>query len=538
MLFASRLALILIALFAATASPASASGTVAVGISGAGKVVANGIDCERAAGAAATGTCAARYEGTLNCTPPPRPTCKEIPAIVELTAHDTGKGFAFDTWSGACAGRDPVCTLPVTRDFDVTAVFRDIQDPSLTFAGVTPTVRGTVTLAANANDNGGVARVDFTLGGQTISDHAAPYSATFNTATLKEGAATVLVTAVDTSGRTTSAPATGTVIDNVAPAAVVTGPNGAAFGPGATQAWTIQSSDATTGVKSVACSVVAGGMAPSFAPCSGGPGSHSVSGKPHGAYVFTARVIDNAGNVTDVARAFSVDTIAPSTTIASGVGDGASTADTTLTWAFSASEPGVAYECRVYPAALTPGAFAPCSNGAGHTAAGFAPGTYAFEVRATDAAANVEATPVKRTFTVAATPPPVVVPDPATPATITPGNLSSAAKSGGTAPQIRVSMTFTFSSSTKKQTKLTSLLIRDVPAGSTVSAKGFKKTNASGTVSLKSLLKKPYKAGATITVTISHPAMSTAIKTLKILPRKSPVVSTQCQPAGTKPKAC
>ncbi|MBE2320324.1 Ig-like domain repeat protein [Solirubrobacter sp. CPCC 204708] len=528
-------------MFAATASPAFAGGTLQVDISGAGEVTGSGgIACERAPGGQAPkGTCSGAYQGTLQCTTGPRPTCKEIPAIVELTAHGTANGFIFDGWSGACSNQEVTCTLSMTRSFDVTAVFKDIQDPGITFGGVTPTVRGAVTLQSTATDNGGVARVDFTLGGVTISDPVAPYSATFNTAALKDGTVTAVATAVDTAGRTKTSPAVNTVIDNAAPSVTVGGPNGAVFRSGGTQSWTIQSSDATTGVASVACSVVPAGAPAAFSSCSAA-GAHSVSGKPHGAYVFTARVTDKAGNVTDVARAFAIDEVAPKTAVSAGVADGATTSDTALTWAFGADEPNAAFACRVYPAALTPGAFAPCSAAGAHTAAGFSPGVYTFEVQATDAAGNVETAPVKRTFTVVPAPAPAAPPaGPAGPSGPTGSTIPGLNATGKSAPQINVTLTFTFSNSTKKQTKLTSLVLKGVPDGATVSTKGFKKTNASGTVSLKKLLKKPFKAGSTIVVTVSKPGMGTAIKTLKILPRKTPVVTTQCQaPGAAKPVPC
>jgi hypothetical protein len=235
------------------------------------------------------------------------------------------------------------------------------------------------------------------------------------------------------------------------------------------------------------------------------------------------------------------------TSIGAGAADGAILSATSLTWEFSAAE-AASFACRVYPAALTPGAFAPCSSAASHTAAGFSPGVYTFEVRATDAVGNVETPSVKRTFTVVPAPPtppvedttpvpPAPGPGPAAPVgSSNPAGLNAAGKS---APQIRVNLTFTFSNSTKKQTKLTSLVLKDVPAGATVSAKGFKKTKAAGTVSLKKLLAKPFKAGTRITITISKPGMGTAIKTLKILPRKTPVVSTKCQaPGATRAVAC
>ena len=111
----------------------------------------------------------------------------------------------------------------------------------------------------------------------------------------------------------------------------------------------------------------------------------------------------------------------------------------------------MSYACRVYPAALTPGAFAPCSGPTSHTAAGFSPGTYSFEVRATDAVGNIEAAPIKRTFTI--TSPQAGRPNPT-----------------GDGVRILVTLAFAYANSTKKSTTLTSLVVKNVPAGSTVTA--------------------------------------------------------------------
>jgi len=95
-----------------------------------------------------------------------------------------------------------------------------------------------------------------------------------------------------------------------------------------------------------------------------------------------------------------VDDVAPQTSILSGPEDGSALSSTSLTFEFDADEPGSTFECRVYPAALTPPAFDNCSGAGTHTASGFNAGTYTFEVRATDAAGNPDATPAKRTFSI------------------------------------------------------------------------------------------------------------------------------------------
>ncbi len=132
-----------------------------------------------------------------------------------------------------------------------------------------------------------------------------------------------------------------------------------------------------------------------------------MTNKPEGDYTFTVRVLDGGGNDETKSRTFSIDATPPQTTITSGVADGAQTNQTSLTWDFSSSETGSSFECRVYPAALTPPDFAACSGSGTHTASGFSPGTYTFEVRATDPYVNTDLTPTKRTFTVDTTKPTV-----------------------------------------------------------------------------------------------------------------------------------
>ncbi|HEX6021766.1 MAG TPA: Ig-like domain-containing protein [Solirubrobacter sp.] len=551
-----RIALIVamaIAAFALPASAASAAGTLKVTISGAGKVSGGKIDCARDVGDKdQSGTCEEEIEDVKECDPERKPPCILVPGTAIISA-DGISGFAFDHWTGACASAPgPTCLVEVTRNVSATAVFRDATNPTVALAqpGAGP-VSGNLSLSASASDNVSVSRVDFKVRGAVVaSDTTPPYAATFDTKTIADGLASVTATAVDSSGLAATTANVNVTIDNTKPALTVNGPNGVTFGPGTTQNWTLAASDAGgTGIAQVRCSLVASGAAPSFGACSGG-NAHSATGKPHGSYVLTVRATDNAGNATDVVRTFAIDAVAPETTITSGVEDGATTTSTSLTWAMSSSEAGSTFECRVYPAALTPGAFAPCSAGAAHTATGFAPGVYAFEVRATDAVGNVESTPVKRTFTVTnAPPPPPVIDNPGGPAPSVGGaavTTTQSASAGGA--QIVVTLAFSFSNATSKSTKLTRLVVKNVPAGSTVTAKckkgcakkSFTKKNASGQVSLSALIKKKrLKVNTTITVVISKPGMGSAVKILKIRARKSPKLTAQCQPVGApKPTAC
>ncbi|PTL79951.1 Ig-like domain-containing protein [Vitiosangium sp. GDMCC 1.1324] len=114
-----------------------------------------------------------------------------------------------------------------------------------------------------------------------------------------------------------------------------------------------------------------------------------------GPHSVTVTATDAAGNTSEASgRSFTIlqDTVAPDTTITSGPSD--TTSERSATFAFSSNEPGVTYECSLDGAAFTacvsPVTFTDLSEGE-HT----------FQVRARDAAGNVDATPATRTWTVA-----------------------------------------------------------------------------------------------------------------------------------------
>ena len=107
---------------------------------------------------------------------------------------------------------------------------------------------------------------------------------------------------------------------------------------------------------------------------------------PDGSHTFTLRATDAAGNQTELARAFAIDTVAPAAPEVSGNPDGF-----TLV-----SEAGAAFACG-----LDGGAFAGCVSGVSYT--GLGEGEHVLAVRATDAAGNAS-TPTEHRFTVAHTP--------------------------------------------------------------------------------------------------------------------------------------
>jgi large repetitive protein len=124
------------------------------------------------------------------------------------------------------------------------------------------------------------------------------------------------------------------------------------------------------------CKADEGGFAPCISPMSYG-------GLGDGAHVFSVRARDGVGNLSvPVSHAWTIDATAPETMLTAMPGSGTATS---ATFAFAASESGT-FECRVDGAPFTP-----C--GSPKSYAGLSQADHQFEVRAIDAAGNVDATP-------------------------------------------------------------------------------------------------------------------------------------------------
>ncbi len=133
----------------------------------------------------------------------------------------------------------------------------------------------------------------------------------------------------------------------------------------------------------------------SFTACSSPRTTSTLADGPH---TFEVRATDAAGNIdpTPASRSFTVDTTVPDetppdTTIDSGP-EGL-TSDPTPSFSFSSSEEGSSFECR-----LDSGSFSACTSPL--TTAMLSDGPHTLEVRATDAAGNLDPTPASRSFTV------------------------------------------------------------------------------------------------------------------------------------------
>jgi large repetitive protein len=129
-----------------------------------------------------------------------------------------------------------------------------------------------------------------------------------------------------------------------------------------------------------------------------------------GAHTFSVRATDGAGNVdaTPASVGWVVDTVAPDTTIDSK--PSSLTNNANATFAFSATETGAVFECKLDLEAD----FSTCASP--KNLLGLADGQHVLAIQARDAAGNVDPTPASHTWTVDTTPPDTTIgsapPDP------------------------------------------------------------------------------------------------------------------------------
>jgi hypothetical protein len=278
--------------------------------------------------------------------------------------------------------RDPT---PAARTFTVDT---DPAETTITEGASGPGSDPTPTFAFAADEAGATFQC-------RVDDAAfSPCTSPLTTSSLADGAHTFEVRAVDAADNTDPTPATRAfTVDAAAPDSVIdTGPAGATSD--ATPTFTLTSSEPGAAFE---CRVDDAAFAPCESP-------HTTAPLADGEHTFEVRAIDPAGNAdpTPASRAFTVDTVPPETTITGG--PSGTTEDPTPTFEFTAAA-GATFECRV-----DGGAFTACESP--FTTAELADGAHTFEVRASDAAGNVDPTPAVRAFTVQ-----VVPPDPNAPET-------------------------------------------------------------------------------------------------------------------------
>lgn len=207
------------------------------------------------------------------------------------------------------------------------------------------------------------------------------------TAELADGAHTFEVRAIDSSGNVDPTPASRaftveTVDDSTPPDTLITaGPTGVTNDSTPTFSFT-----ATEAGSTFECRVDSGAWGPCTSP-------YTTGTLTDGSHTFEVQATDGAGNTdaTPATRTFTVDTTPPDTTITAG--PSGTTSDSTPTFSFAGSGGATGFQCRI-----DTGAYVSCTSP--HTTGTLSDGPHTFEVRAVDAAGNVDPTPASRTFTV------------------------------------------------------------------------------------------------------------------------------------------
>ncbi|WP_028062904.1 Ig-like domain-containing protein [Solirubrobacter soli] len=276
--------------------------------------------------------------------------------------------LANGTFTFSVRDADFPSSTPATRTFTVAAL-----DSTITGGPAGPTNDTTPTFTFT----GANGAVSFQCRVDTASFAAC--SSPFTTAALAPGAHTFEVRALSASGAPENTPASRSfTVDTTAPDTSITGgPTGTVASTSAT--FTFSSTEAGSTFQ---CAL--DGAA--FSSCPVG-----YTGLAQGSHTFQVRAVDAAGNpdTTPASRTWTVDTVAPDTNITGG--PTGSVASTSATFTFSSTEAGSTFQC-----ALDGAAFSSCP--VGYT--GLAQGSHTFQVRATDAVGNTDATPASRTWTV------------------------------------------------------------------------------------------------------------------------------------------
>jgi hypothetical protein len=339
---------------------------------GGNQVINNGNECEGPGGGGGGGYVFASSTITADVTGAASGTTN-CPPINEFPVNGATRGNSGQTVFG------PAATLPYCAD--TTG-----PDTTINTNPTNPTNDATGDFTFSSADGTATfeCRVD--------SGAFAPCTSPFTTTALGEGSHTFEVRARDTLGNVDATPASYTwVIDTTAPdTAIDMNPANPTNDP--TGDFTFSSADGTATFE---CRVDGG----SFAPCTS-PFTTAVLGE--GSHTLEVRARDAAGNVdaTPASYTWVIDATAPDTTIDTNPAN--PTNDPTGDFTFSSADVTATFECRV-----DSGAFAPCTSPFTTTALG--EGSHTFEVRARDAAGNVDATPAVHSWVVDLTPPTVVI---------------------------------------------------------------------------------------------------------------------------------
>jgi hypothetical protein len=238
------------------------------------------------------------------------------------------------------------------------------------------------TFAFSSNETGST--FDCSLDGAALAACSSPLLYT----ALAEGPHSFIVRATDAAGNLDPTPPTRSwSVDSIAPSTILA-PTPALTNR-STQTFSFSADEPSV---TFYCSLDGAAYA-ACSPPQVSSGSKVYSALPDGSHTFTVRATDAAGNVEQAPPSvtWTIDTVAPDTTITSG--PQGTSPSTSATFTFVSSEANSTFGCT-----LDGSAYATCSSPQAYS--GLLVGSHTFTVRATDAAGNVDATPDSRTWVV------------------------------------------------------------------------------------------------------------------------------------------
>ena len=328
----------------------------------------------------------------------PAPITNLTTATFNFTSSEPSSTFECSTDAAVFA----VCTSPVTLtglsaashtlEVRATDVAGNTDVTPASFTWVVDATAPDTTISTNPAAVTNLTTASFSFSSSELSStfecslDAAAFAACTtpaNLSALTDGSHTFQVRATDVAGNPDATPASFTwMVDLAAPDTTIT-VNPAAVTNLTSAAFSFTSADVTATFE---CSTDAAVFAACTSPL-------NLTGLIAGSHTFQVRATEVAGN-TDATPAiftWTVDLTAPETTVT--VNPAAITNLTTASFSFSSSEPTSTFECSADAAA-----FAACTSPV--NLSGLIDGSHTFQVRATDVAGNLDATPASFTWMV------------------------------------------------------------------------------------------------------------------------------------------
>jgi hypothetical protein len=278
-------------------------------------------------------------------------------------------------WSGASATR--------TQTYSVTGTNCGV-DTQITSSPASPTSNPTPSFSFVAIPSAG-STFQCSLDAAAFASCTSPF---VPAAALSDGSHTFQVRALNGAG-VDPTPASATfVVDTVPPVVNIASPAAGALLNSSTVSVAFTATDASA-ITSQTCAIDGGAPSVCTSP-------KVYTGLSEGAHVVTLVATDAAGNSAAASRTFTVDTIAPDTTITSAPPVFSSLSS--ATFSFTSSESPSTFACK-----LDAGAYVACTSPQSYTS--LSSGVHTFAVRATDTAGNTDATPATYNWTPGGPPP-------------------------------------------------------------------------------------------------------------------------------------